>query len=151
MLQRGRKGFSQVGVAASVSGRAPEPWADLSDDEAELWRKVTASKPWDWFDAGSEPLLAQYCRVVVQSSMVGVRMQALLSDGPTDDEFVCRYAKLRSIQSKLSREIVALATRMRLTQQSRYSNQKAATKAGDNGRRESASAPKPWELPRAAA
>lgn len=115
------------------------PPEDFSVEESEVWARVCATKPGDWWDAGSIPLLAQYCRATVQAEMVADLVRQTASSLLTDPEQLGTYDRLRKIQSGLSAEITTLARSMRLTQQARYnakSSDTASRKA--NGR-------KPWQ------
>jgi hypothetical protein len=47
------------------NGVPPAPPRDLSPAAAKLWRQITASRPSDWFDGGSLPLLHRLCRTVI--------------------------------------------------------------------------------------
>ena len=139
MKQRGRKSSAELTTVTAMPLRLVKPPEDLTPEESEVWAKVTATKPSEWWDAGSVPLLSQYCRAVVQSELVGdlVRStgQAMLSDPDELD----RYKELRKIQSVLASEMRGLARDMRLTQQSRYRADKADTTS-----RKAGGPAKPW-------
>src|SRR5690606_22701811 len=107
--------------------RMVRPPEDLSPEECEVWARVTATKPSEWWDAGSVPLLSQYCRAVVQAELVSGLVRSVGSAMLTDPDELPRYDKLRKIQSVLSGEITSLATKMRLTQQSRYNAKNSDT------------------------
>lgn len=110
----------------------------MSVEEAEVWSRVAATKPGDWWDAGSIPLLAQFCRATVQAEMIAGLVASVGKSLRTDPDELGRYRELRKIQAGLSGEINTLARAMRLTQQSRYRADKASTESGkSNGR-------KPW-------
>lgn len=134
-----RRSAAALAVVTAMPTRLLAPPADLSPEEATVWARVVATKPSDWWDAGSVPILAQYARACVQSDMVAglVRTvsQALLSD---PDE-LGRYKELRKIQAQLSGEMGTLARAMRLTQQARYRADKADTTS------RKASGNRPWQ------
>ena len=61
--------------------RLPAP-SELTSDQAATWRAVVSSRPVDWFDAGSAPLLAAYCRTddaqrVLATAIVAFDVNAL--------------------------------------------------------------------------
>ena len=126
---------------ASVSTlpvRLLEPPADLSDAQADVWAAVVATKPFDWFDAGSVPILTAYCRAVVESRKVAALVESMTGDMLLLDDGLNRYKELRKIQGALAGEVNTLARAMRLTQQAKY-RADAATTADKK-----ASGARPW-------
>ena len=140
MKQRGRKSTAELATVTPLPLRMIEPPADLTAEEAAVWARTTATKPGDWWDAGSLPLLAQYCRAVAQSDVVADLVNRTSQAMLEDPDELGRYKELRKIQNALSAEISSLATKMRLTQQSRYNakNSDTAARRGGSGQR------KPW-------
>ena len=98
-------------------------------DQAAVWEKTVAAKPIDWFGEDSAPVLAEYCRTTVYCAALSVMVEAGFKSGDMDD------LKLAiELHDKESRRLTMLATKLRLTQQSRYTPQAAATaskKAGE--------------------
>jgi hypothetical protein len=114
--------------AAALAIRTPEnldtrlpPAAGLSKGECDLWREIVDSKPAEWFDSGSAPLLREYVRAVGESQRIG-RLVARTSS--KDPDTLARWLTLRDREVK---RMADLATKLRLTQQSRYTPQAAAT------------------------
>ena len=139
MKQRGRKSAAELATVTNLPIRLLAPPADLSAEEAEVWGRVVATKPGDWWDAGSIPLLAQFCRATVQAEMVAEQVRQCGAAMLTDPDQLGTYKELRKIQAGLTGEINSLARAMRLTQQSRYRADKASTESRKaNGR-------KPWQ------
>lgn len=97
----------------------PDPPETLSAAEAVLWREVVATKPVEWFQADSAPLLVEYCRAKVMCDRLSVMIQTA-----TDD-----LKSLLDMRDKESRRLATLGCKLRLTQQSRYTPQSAATAA----------------------
>ena len=93
---------------------------DLTGDQAEVWASVVVTKPSDWFDAGSVPILAAYCRAVVESRKVAALVESMTGDMLLLDDGLKRYKDLRRLQAELAGEVNTLARPMRLTQQSKY-------------------------------
>lgn len=139
MKQRGRKSVAQLATVTALPLRLLEPPADLSTEEAAVWARVVATKPGDWFDAGSIPLLAQYCRATVQAEMVAEQVRQCGAALLTDPDQLGTYKDLRKIQAALTAEIVGLARSMRLSQQARYRADKADTASRRGAGR------KPWQ------
>lgn len=139
MKQRGRKSAAQLATVTALPLRLLEAPSDLSAEEADVWAKVSATKPGEWWDAGSLPLLAQYCRATVQSDLVADLVRTVSDNLRTDPDELGRYKDLRKIQAALTAELTSLATKMRLTQQSRYN-----AKNSDTASRK-ATGRKPWQ------
>lgn len=141
MLQRGKKSTASL-ASVSVLDNAPlPPPDDLSDLECEVWRAIVATKERQWWDSGSIPLLAAYARAVVQSRTVGRLVREALALLENDATVLPRYRELRALESQLSKDMVSLAIRMRLTQQARYVPDKAASRAAKIARQ----GLKPWQ------
>lgn len=140
MKQRGRKSEASLATVTAIPLRTLAVPADLSAEEAEVWSRVAATKPGDWWDAGSLPLLAQYSRAAVQAELVADLVRRTGEAMLTDPDELARYKELRKIQAALSGEMAGLATKMRLTQQSRYNAKNSDTAA----RRGGTGGNKPW-------
>ena len=134
MEGRGRvSGGALAAFPASGIVRRPDPPSELSEGQASLWVEIVGTKPPEWFQADVLPLLVVYCKAVSE-----YRRQASVLEGlvPGTKEY-SDLCKLVKDQAALMR---SLATSMRLTPQSRYTPQAAAT-ANKN------TAPsKPWEV-----
>ena len=104
-----------------------------------MWARTVATKPGDWWDAGSVPMLSAYCRASAIAPLVAQQIKAVIPFISTD-EGLLRFKELRKIQVALSGEISALATKMRLTQQARYNAKNSDTAA----RRGGGDTRKPW-------
>ena len=139
MKQRGRQSAAALATVTALPGRFLEPPEDLSAEEAAVWSRVVAKYSGDWFDAGSSPLLAAFCRATVQSEMVGEQVRQCGAAMLADPDQLGTYKELRKIQAALSGELVSLARSMRLSQQARYRADKADTTARKTGGR------KPWQ------
>ena len=136
MLQRGRKSAESLSLVRVGVGERPEPPARLSAPERDIWREITAGKPADWFGADNLPLLEHYCAAILASRQIAERLRA------TSTECLDDYERLISLATKVGGQLATLATKMRLTQQSRY-NEKTASTAANRG---AAAARKPWEF-----
>ena len=141
MLQRGRKSAAALSVVAPIAGQRPEPPNYLSKAEAAEWRAIVARMPPDWFSPETWGLLAQLCRHMVLSKLVaaeGLHADAgrMIRDDPD------LFDRLTRIHEREGRAISSLATRLRLTPQSRYDAAKAHRAV------QSVPVVKPWELHR---
>ena len=136
MGNRGPKSGASLTVVPSGIPQRIEPAAGLTASQAELWREVVQSKPVEWFGPDSAPLLCEYVRAVDMCNLLSIQVEAALADG--DRGVLKDVLKLRDMESK---RVAALATKLRLTQQSRYTPQAAATankRVGEGA--------KPWQF-----
>ena len=134
MLQRGRKSSEGLSVVRVAPHERAAPPDRLGGEESTIWREIVASKPADWFGPDNLPLLEHYCTSVAESRRVARKLREV---GP---ECLDDYDRLINLQARVGGQLQGLATKMRLTQQSRYGARGAAT-ASDR------SAPKkPWEF-----
>ena len=135
---RGRKSAAELalvgsgGVLPSIVQRPVAP-AELNPEQAAEWTIVVNRLPADWFPAETHALLAQYCRHVVAARRIG----ELVSRAESGDEFDLReYDVLLKMQEREGRAMSSLATRMRMTQHSTYSDQRT---------KRNRTSGKPWE------
>ena len=119
-----RPSAAALAVVRSDSPASPYPPPDdLSEQEQALWRDVVATKPADWFDDDSAPLLKEYVRAVTVCDLLDARVKEAMAEGePVDD-----VKRLLDMRDKEARRMVTMATKLRLTQQSRYTEKSAAT------------------------
>src|SRR5690349_15437450 len=127
MAQRGRKSAASLslGVVTGLPGQRPQPPDELTDEQADLWRAVVTTKPADWFQPDTHPLLSQYVRHVTAARVLATQIDGMDPACLADQEHLQRYEKLLAMRERESRAINALARGMRLTQQSRYDAAKA--------------------------
>jgi len=122
-----------MSIATVSIPKRMEPYSYLTASQKRIWKDVVDTKPPEWFEADSAPLLAAYAVAIdLHESLTKV----LNGFDVTDPEFG-RLSKLKNEQAALAAN---LAVKMRLTQQSRYTPQAAAT-----ANKKTASGKKPWE------
>ncbi len=141
MGARGRKSareLATVGPGGLALARRPEPPEHLGDDAVAIWRAVVNSLPGDWFSPGTLPLLAAFCALTVSQLYTIRALQVAERDGKEFDRE--SWERLQKQLGELSGRIATLATRMRLTPQSRY-----GARAADTAGRSVGDGPKPWE------
>lgn len=112
---------------------APVP-AELTPAEARIWRDAVESKPAEWFGADSWPVLKEYVRAAVMCDTLAV----VATDAAQSKDGDLIKAVLAT-RDRESRRMADLATKLRLTQQSRYTPQAAATAD------KRASGKRPWQ------
>lgn len=134
MLQRGRKSSESLSVVRVAPHERVPPPDRLGDDESAIWREIVSSKPADWFGPDNLPLFEHYCSMAAESRRVARKLREVSPECLED------YDRLINLQTKIGGQLASLATKMRLTQQSRYGARAAAT-ASDR-----ATPKKPWEF-----
>jgi hypothetical protein len=143
MKQRGRKSAKSeevshkvVDIAVTKRPRAP---GSLTPTEKKLFNAIVAERPPDFFDSASVPMLIEYCRIPTQLDQVAEAIASFEQDWLKSDDGLKRYKDLVNLQDKAQKRIAALATKMRLAQQSRYDPTAA------RARPTKSTGPKPWE------
>ncbi len=140
MGKRGRKSAAELGVIQGIPQR-PDPPDELTPAQAEEWRAVVTRMPVHWFPREIWPLLCAYCRHVTYARHIAGMIEDAHQGDLTDRAELMHYNRLLGMQERQSNVMAGLATRMRLTNQSRYTAHSAASQAkgGITGR-------KPWEF-----
>lgn|SRR5690554_3984256 len=119
----------QAGLPEKLA--APE---DLTPEQRIRWKAVVESKPNDWFGQDSAPLLKEYVRAEAMCDLLSKQVDEAMLGSRVQDARL-----LLEMRDKESRRLANLATKLRLTQQSRYTPQAASTaskKAGNS---------RPWQ------
>jgi hypothetical protein len=127
-------------VRALPQERRPEPPEELTAEQAEEWRAIVSRLPVEWFQREGHALLAQYCRHVVRARQVAATLDGLTELDLRLPENLAVFDKLSQIADREGRAMTSLATKMRLTQQSRYQAQKAERRANSP-----TATSKPWQ------
>jgi hypothetical protein len=146
MKQRGRKSAEQQAVVAPVViqgsfGQRPDPPADMNERQREIWRETVACEPADFFNtAAVRALLKTYCEHREAAEKLTVIINSFLPEWIKTAEGARRYRELLHMRDMENRAAGLAATRLRLTNQSRYTPQASAT-ASRNALR----SVKPWE------
>ncbi len=126
MGKRGRKSGASLGVVKSKISAItrPVPSEHLTTEQANTWRDVVDRLPADWFPRESHALLEAYCRHVDAGRRIAAIIEQLLTDSTDMDYLIGEYDRLLRMQERESRAMSSLATRMRITQQSRINYKK---------------------------
>jgi hypothetical protein len=142
--QRGRKSAAELSVVAArrIASRLDPP-ASLTDEEAEVWNMTVAGEPAGFFNGSAvRQILADYCRHTVAANRLSAIISKAMKANAADKDKVSLkdlsiYLRMRDGET---RAIGDKATKLRLTNQSRYTPQKAGSAGGEN------SEPvKPWD------
>ena len=123
--------FSSV----ALDGRLPAP-STLGDREKLLWLQIVSTKPADWFAADTEALLFGYVCAIGSHEYLTDKIKKGERDNLETDEI----KELYILQERQAKLMLQFATKMRLSQQSRYTALSAATAD------KKASGKRPWDL-----
>lgn len=107
----------------------------LSPSQVDLWNAVVSAKPADWFSPENAPILAEYVRACDMCERLSAKIEDTLA---AEDSDVGSVKALLDMRDKESKRVASLGTKLRLTQQSRYTP-KAASTAGNRAGRS-----RPW-------
>jgi P27 family predicted phage terminase small subunit len=122
--------------ASNARMRAPD---HLNYAQAEEWQAIVDSLPADYFRPADAPLLAAYC---ISSSFHKQAAKDLETNGfyERSESGRCFPNPASAIMNSAACSMAQLAVKLRLCPSSRYSDQKAKTKAGPR-----AAPARPWE------
>jgi hypothetical protein len=134
----GRKSAAALSVVVSnIDGRPRAP-GDLTDFQADVWDRTVANEAADTFKtAALQQLLKEYCRHVETADRLSKQV-----DRATDEGSNMSIEELEKLLRCRDRETKALsdkATKLRLTNQSRYTPGAAGTAS------KASAAKKPWQ------
>jgi hypothetical protein len=142
MGQRGRKsGASLSVIAGSIDGRPQAP-EDLTQDQRDVWIRTVGSEASDFFrSAASQQILKEYCRHVITAGKLARMIDALERQDVLTSDDVSDYDGLLKLRDRETKALTEKATKLRLTNQSRYTPLSAATAA-----KKAATENKPWQM-----
>jgi hypothetical protein len=130
--KRGRKSAASLSVVAwPLQDNRPEPPDELTSEQAAEWHAVVARMPNDWFPRESHALLVAFCRHVTRGRLVAGIIAEIGPDDLRTEKGLARYDKLSRIAEREGRAISILATKMRLSHQSRWQPVSAHRKVTD--------------------
>jgi phage terminase small subunit len=142
MGARGRKSSKELSTISSGGleiHRRPDPPDHMGEDAVKVWRAVVNSLPADWFTPGTLPLLEAFCGLTVSQRNTIMALQRI--EREANDFQRDEWARVLKQLGEVSGRIATLATRMRLTPQSRY-----GARGADTAARSAGDGPKPWEF-----
>jgi hypothetical protein len=141
MAQRGRKSAAALAVVAHLTDHRPPPLEGLTDEQADEWTAVVRRLPSDYFPRECHQLLAAFCCHVSSFRVLSASIDEFKSEWTVSDEGLKRYGDLLALREREGRALSSLATRLRITPQSRYHPRTAGVAAADAG----TGRPKPWK------
>ena len=136
-----KKSAASMSVVASIKPKDARlsPPASLTDRQKELWLEIVASKPADWFTVDAKSLLVGYVKAIASYETLSARIDMMESADNVAPVDIKTEDKLYAMLERQARLVQSFATKMRLTQQARYTTTSAATKAAK------ASGGRPWD------
>lgn len=140
MATRGRKSTAALSViVGSIDGR-PRPPSDLTEFQRGIWERTVANEASPIFGtAALQQLLKEYCRHCEAAHRLAGMIDSFAPEWAADDEGLKRLDKLLGMRDRETKAIGDKATKLRLTNQARYTPQAAATASRKVQER------KPWE------
>jgi len=99
----------------------------LTDSEADVWDAVVSTKPADWFQADSAPVLEEYCKAVAMCRFLSFQIEAAKTSSGDEKADMKTFETLLRLRDMESKRVLSAGTKLRLTQQARYTPQASAT------------------------
>ena len=140
MGQRGRTSGAALSVVAgtAIDGRPPAP-SDLTPFQREVWERTVANEAADVFrTAALQQLLKEYCRHVETADRLSKQVDRWTDEG--SNVGLEELEKLLRCRDRETKALADKATKLRLTNQSRYTPGAAGTAAKKGADK------KPWQL-----
>jgi hypothetical protein len=132
-----RKSSASLSIAPVIKLDArPSAPRSFTSRQKELWKEIVDSKQATWFNSGSIPLLSGYVRAITSYESLSCRVDKMEAGAHMD---MMDENRLYSMVERQARLVQSFATKLRLTQQSRYT---AASAAVASSR---ASGVRPWD------
>jgi len=141
MAERGRKSAASLSVVVgSIDGR-PKPPSDLTKFQAGVWERTVANEAATFFNtAALQQMLKEYCRHVESANKLAKMIEVVEQTKQFDEDSIKAYDKLLLMRDRETKAIGDKATKLRLTNQARYTPQAASTASKKVQER------KPWEV-----
>jgi hypothetical protein len=144
--QRGRKSEQQTAtlnvIEGGFAGVRPDPPADLTTRQQEIWRATCHDEPIAYFStAATQELLKDYCFHREEAERAKLTISQFPTEGLKSEKGRKAYGALSRSLDIHVRAAALMATKLRLTNQSRYTPMAAATAS-----RNTLKGQKPWEI-----
>lgn len=142
MKQRGRKSAAQMSVVVGTIDGRPRAPSDITKFQKDIWESTVAAEAADVFkSAALQQLLKEYCRHVETAGVLSAQIDEFDVAWLADEDGLKRYDRLLAMRDRETKAIGDKATKLRLTNQSRYTPQAAGTAA-----KKSQAERKPWQM-----
>lgn len=138
----GRKSTAALSVVAGteIDGRPRAP-ADLTEFQREVWERTVANEAADVFrTAALQQLLKEYCRHVQSADRLARMIEATERQDVLSADDLEDLERMLRMRDKETKALADKATKLRLTNQSRYTPGAAGTAS------KKATERKPWQV-----
>jgi hypothetical protein len=124
-----RKSIAALSVAAPVTPaiERPAPPSHLSKFQQAAWTAAVDQMPSGFFRAETHLLLAQYCRHAESAHRVAKSIDSFDDAWLTTEDGLSRFERLSKLAEREGRALSAIACRLRMTPQARFTAATAAT------------------------
>jgi len=136
----GKKSVAEMSVAPVKMGERPQPPLSLNPRAEDEWVRVVNRMPSDWFRDETLSTLQAYCEHVAEGEAVQMMIETVRQTAMANDESYKRYRDLLRDKELQTRAVLSCATKMRMTQQSSYTD-----KASGTAKKQGAGGMKPWQ------
>ena len=143
MEKRGRPSTADaaVRVVDGKFGARPNPPDDLTEQEQTIWRDTVASEAVDMFaTAATKAILKDYCRHRASCEKLTRVINLFQDDWLRNAAGAKRYRELLKARDGEARAAVGMATKLRITNQSRYDDKTSFTAS-----KKAAKGFRPWD------
>ena len=100
--------------------------SELTDAQADVWRKVVGSMPSNFVSKGAHPILIEYCRHVCRSRLLERQIARFEMDWVKAEGGLERFDRLLNVADRETRAMTACARALRLTPQAQMHPRSAA-------------------------
>ena len=141
MKKRGPKSAAELSVVQTKFIERPKPPSDLNKTEKAIWNLTVMDEVADFFRTQSmKDMLKDYCRNRCSCDLISQTIRLFEAEYLKNHKGAKRYADLIRMRENESTAAARLATKLRLTNQSRYTPKAAGTASKDSGEI------KPWNM-----
>ena len=133
MRKRGRVSAAETETALVVDPSRKMPASapsELTDGQADVWRKVVASMPSNFVSKGAHPILIEYCRHVCRARFLERQIAVFEIDWVKAEGGLERFDRLLNMADRETRAMTACARALRLTPQAQMHPRSAARQIG---------------------
>jgi hypothetical protein len=135
-----RKSAAALSVVVGSIDSRPQAPDELTAEQQDIWTRTVAGEGLDIFKTPAlQQLLMEYCRHVSSARLLTEKIDSFDSQWLDTDEGLDRYTRLVRTRDCETKALADKATKLRLTNQSRYTPQAAGTAAKNAGE-----VSKPW-------
>jgi len=142
--KRGRKSVASKTLAVIDGGALapPKPPGKLTSEALDVWHEVVKTEPHDFFQTEvAQAMLADYCQHRVTADLLTAQISEFDPEWLKMDEGTARLDRLLRMRDRETTAGVRIATKLRLTNQARYTPKASATRA-----RNRVKVARPWEM-----